>query len=146
MVLCVASFLPFQTRYWINGHHFIAGELQRQGVRFRKDDNADSWTWVLGPKFSKKDRAAINLRRHYSLNQVEYCLNFIFQRNFPIHKIFERSGELGLFRLTADKIAQIFGVPKHKRLRGKLHSLLEKARPRASCAAGRLQKPRGADV
>ena len=26
-----------------------------------------------GPKFSKKDRAAINLRRAYSLNQVEYC-------------------------------------------------------------------------
>ena len=66
------------------------------------------------------------LRRDYSLNQVEYCRNFIFRRNFPIHKIFERSCELGLFRLTADKIAQIFGVRKHKRLRGKLHSMLEK--------------------
>jgi hypothetical protein len=152
MILCVGSFLPFQTRYWINGHSFIAGELQRQGVRFRKDDNAflwvsdpqalqttadrlspeiirprlDHWTFVLGPKFSRKDRAAINLRRDYSLNQVEYCRNFIFRRNFPIHKIFERSCELGVFRLTADKIAQIFGVRKHKRLRGKLHSMLEK--------------------
>ena len=152
MVMCVGSFLPFQTTYYINGHHFIAGELQRQGVRFRKDDNAflwtdnpqalqaaadrlsaeiirkrlDYWTLVLGPKFSKKDRAAIPLRRDYSLNQVEYCRNFVFRRNFPIHKIFERSCELGLFRLTADKIAQIFGVRKHKRIRGKLHSMLEK--------------------
>ncbi len=152
IVLCVGSFLPFQTRYWINGHHFIAGQLQRQGIRFRKDDNAflwvsdpqalqvaadrlspeiirprlDYWTWVLGPKFSQKDRAAINLRRDYSLNQIEYCRNFIFRRNFPIHQIFERSCELGVFRLTADKIAQIFGVRKHKRIRGKLHSLLEK--------------------
>jgi hypothetical protein len=152
MVMCVGSFLPFQTTYYINGHHFIAGELQRQRVRFRKDDNAflwtdnpqalqaaadrlspeiirkrlDYWTLVLGPKFSKKDRAAIPLRRDYSLNQVEYCRNFIFRRNFPIHKIFERSCELGLFRLTADKIAQIFGVRKHKRIRGKLHSMLEK--------------------
>jgi hypothetical protein len=33
---------------------------------------------------------------------------------------------LGVFRLTADKIAQIFGVRKHKRIRGKLHSMLEK--------------------
>jgi hypothetical protein len=33
---------------------------------------------------------------------------------------------LGLFRLTADKIAQIFGVGKHKRIRGRLHSMLEK--------------------
>jgi hypothetical protein len=152
MILCVGSFLPFQTRYWINGHSFIAGELQRQGIAFRKHDNAflwvsdpkalqaaadqlspeiirprlDYWTWVLGPKFSKKDRAAINLWRAYSLNQVEYCLNFIFRRNFPIHKIFERSAELGVFCLTADKIAHIFGVRKHKRLRGKLHSMLEK--------------------
>jgi hypothetical protein len=152
MILCVGSFLPFQTRYWINGHSFIAGELQRQGVSFRKDDNAflwvadpqalqaaadrlspeiirprlNYWTWVLGPKFSKKDRGAINLRRDYSLNQIEYCLNFVFRRNFPIHKLFERSAELGVFCLTADKIAQIFGVRKHKRLRGKLHSMLER--------------------
>jgi hypothetical protein len=140
------------TTYYINGHHYIAGELQRRGVSFRKDDNAflwvsdveqlqaaadrlspdiirkrpDYWTLVLSPEFSNKDRAAIPLRREYSLNQVEYCRNFLFRRNFPIHKIFERSCELGLFRLTADKIAQIFGVRKHKRIRGRLHSMLEK--------------------
>ena len=85
----------------------------------------DYWTLVLGPKFSKKDRT-IPLRRRYSLNQLEYCRNFIFRRNFPIHKLFQRSAELGVFCLTADKIAQIFGVRKHKRLRGKLHSMLEK--------------------
>jgi hypothetical protein len=152
MIMCVGSFLPFQTTYYLNGHAFIAGELQREGVRFRKDDNAflgttnlmalqaaadrlspaiirkrlDYWTLVLGPKFSKTDRAAIHLRRDYSLNQVEYCRNFIFRRHFPIHQIFERSCELGVFRLTADIITQIFGVRKHKRLRGKLHTMLEK--------------------
>jgi len=151
-VLCVGSFLPFQTTYYLNGHHIIAGELARQGVRFRKDDNAflwtadvhalqaaadrldpevirqrlDYWTLVVGPKFSKKERTAINLRRAYSLNQVELCRNAIFRRHFPIHKIFERSCELGVFRLTADVVAQIFGVRKHKRLRGKLHTMLEK--------------------
>jgi hypothetical protein len=66
------------------------------------------------------------LRRDYSLNEVEYALNVVFRRNSPIHKIFERSAELGLFRLTADQVAQIFGVRKHKRMRGKLQSLLEK--------------------
>ncbi|MGH9386885.1 MAG: hypothetical protein ACRD2N_21650 [Vicinamibacterales bacterium] len=150
-VLCVGSFLPFQTTYYLNGHHMIAGDLQRRGVRVRTDDNAflwtadvdalqaaadrldpavmqerlDYWTLVLGPKFSTTERAAINLRRAYSLNQVEYCRNFIFRRHFPIHKIFERSYELGVFRLTADVITQIFGVRKHQRLRGKLHTMLE---------------------
>ncbi len=33
---------------------------------------------------------------------------------------------MGLFRLTADKVAYIFGVRVSKRLRGKLHSVLEK--------------------
>jgi hypothetical protein len=127
-------------------------ELRRQGVGFRKDDNAflsisdpkalqaaadklsastiekrlNYWTWLLGPKFSEKDRQAVNLRRDYSINQIEYCRNFIFKRNFPIHKIFERSCEMGLFRLAADKVAQIFGVRITKRLGGKLHSVLEK--------------------
>ena len=44
----------------------------------------------------------------------------------PVHKIFERSCEMGLFRLAADKVAHIFGVRVTKRLRGKLHSVLEK--------------------
>ena len=35
--------------------------------------------------------------------------DFIFKRNFPIHKLFERSCELGLWRLTAHKISEIFG-------------------------------------
>ena len=128
----------------------MEAELRRSGIGFRKNDNAflwvsdpqalqaaadrlnaevirkrlDYWTLVLGPKFSKKDRDAINLWRDYSLNQVEYCRNFLFRRNSPIHKIFERSAQLGVFRLTANKIAQIFRVRKHMRVRGKWHSTL----------------------
>jgi hypothetical protein len=152
IALCIGSFLPFSITYYLNGHHFIERELLRAGVQFRKDDNAflwvadqkalqaaadrlspeiirqqlDHWTWVVGPKFSQKDRAAINLSRHYSLQQVEYCLNFVFRRNFPIHKLFERSCDLGLFRLTADKLTEMFGFRLHKRMRGKLATVLER--------------------
>ena len=31
----------------------------------------------------------MNLLRFYAIWQIEYCRNFIFKRNFPIHKIFE---------------------------------------------------------
>jgi hypothetical protein len=152
LAMCVATYLPFQTTYYLNGHNFMEIELRRQGVAFRKDDNAflstadpkalqdaadklsaaimekrlNYWTWLLGPKFSEKERQAVNLRRDYTINQIEYCRNFVFQRHFPIHKIFERSCELGLFRLAADKLAHIFGVRVTKRLHGKLHSVLEK--------------------
>jgi hypothetical protein len=113
IALCVGSFLPFSITYYLNGHSFIERELERTGIAFRKDDNAflavadahalqaaadrlssaiihqqlEHWTWVVGPKFSQKDRAALNLARHYSLQQVEYALNFVFRRNFPIHKL-----------------------------------------------------------
>jgi len=152
LAMCVGTYLPFQTTYYLNGHNFIEIELRRQGVAFRKDDNAflatsdpqalpaaadklsaatiekrlNYWSWLLGPKFSQKDRKAVNLDRQYSINQIEYCRNFIFKRHFPIHRIFEQSCEMGLFRLAADKVAYIFGVRITKRLRGKLHSVLEK--------------------
>jgi len=40
MVLRVASFLPFQTTSYLNGHSFIEQELKRAGIGFRKHDNA----------------------------------------------------------------------------------------------------------
>jgi hypothetical protein len=152
--LCVGSFLPFAITYYLNGHHFIEQQLRHAGVQLRKDDNAflwvadpkalqaaadalsaqvirtrlEYWTLVVGPKFSKKDRHAVNLGRHYSLQQVEYCRNLIFRRNFPIHKLFERSCDLGLLRLSADRIAQVFGWRLHKRLPGRLSSALDKTR------------------
>jgi len=152
IALCVGSFLPFSITYYLNGHHFIEQRLRAAGIQFRKNDNAflsaadaqalqaaadalsaqlirtrlDYWTLIVGPKFSKKDRQAINLGRYYSLQQVEYCRNLIFRRNFPIHKLFERSCDLGLLRLSADRISQIFGWRLHKRIGGKLTSVLER--------------------
>jgi hypothetical protein len=40
MVLRVASFFPFQTTYYLNGHSFIEQELNRKNVGFRKNHNA----------------------------------------------------------------------------------------------------------
>lgn len=155
MVMCVASFLPFHTTYFLNGHHFIERELERGGVRYRKNDNSflgcadpealqaaadrlsaerirqrlEYWTFVLGPKFSAKQRQAVNLSRHYSLHQIEYCRNFVFRRSFAIHKLFERSCELGWLRLSADKIAEVFGWPVTRRIGGKLQAVVEKIDP-----------------
>lgn len=151
MLMRVASFFPFQTTYYLNGHSFIEQELNRTGVGFRKKDNAflgvsnpealqaaadrlspqiirqrlDYWTLVLGPKFSRRQRQAMNLSRFYAVAQVEYCRNFIFRRHFPIHKLFERGCEMGLWRLTGNKISEIFGIRLTKFLRGKLNTTLE---------------------
>jgi hypothetical protein len=61
----------------------------------------------------------------YALTRIEYCRNFIFKRHFPIYKIFERSCEIGLRRLTANRISEIFGIRLNKRLRGKLATVID---------------------
>lgn len=151
MVMRLASFFPFQATYYLNGHSFIEQELNRGKIGYRKNDNAflavddvaalqgaadrltaevirqrlDYWTLLLGPKFSKRERGAMNLRRFFAVNQIEYCRNFIFKRTFPIHRIFERSCEIGLWRLTANKISEIFGSRVTRKLKGKLNTTLE---------------------
>jgi len=98
----MASFFPFQATYWLNGHSFMEQELKRAGIGFHKNDNAflavddvaalqaaadrlspalirkqlDYWTFLLGPKFSKKERDHMNLSRLYAIAQIEYCRNF----------------------------------------------------------------------
>jgi hypothetical protein len=151
IIVRVASFFPFHATYWLNGHSFIERELTNAGIGFHKNDNAflavddvaalqsaadrlspavirkqlDYWTLILGPKFSKKERGQMNLSRFYAIAQIEYCRNFIFKRHFPIHKIFERSCEIGLWLMTANRISEIFGVRLTKKLRGKLAAVVE---------------------
>ena len=49
-----------------------------------------------------------------------------FKRNFPIHKLFERCCELGLWRLSADKIAEIFGTRLNRKMPGKLTTVIDR--------------------
>ncbi len=68
----------------------------------------------------------MNLRRFYVMSQIEYCHNFIFRQNFPIRKLFQRSCELGLFSLTANKVSNMFGTRITKQFKGKLQVMLER--------------------
>ena len=152
MVMRIATFLPFTATYFINAHCYIESKLKEKGIRFTKNDNAitfiedssilqtiadelsydiikqrlDYWTFVMGPKFSKKETKAMKLHRFYSICQIEYSLNFIFKRSIPLRKIFLRACDIGLIRMTADAISQIFGTRITKRLKGKLSTLLYK--------------------
>jgi hypothetical protein len=152
MLIRVASFLPFQTTCYLNGHNFIEQELSIIGVKYKKNDNAfvsvedpsmlqaaadrlnhdiireriGYWSLIVSPKFSKRERQKMNLRRFYAISQIEYCQNFIFRRNFPIRKLFERSCELSFFSMTADKISNIFGWRITRKFKGKLQTVLER--------------------
>jgi hypothetical protein len=147
----IGAFLPFYATYYLNGHEIIASMLKADGVRFRMRENAfisvsdpnalqaasdridpyriqerlDYWTFMLGPKFSRHEREGIDLRRYYYLSQVEYAQNIVFKRNHPIHAIFERSCDLGLARITPQRMAHIFGWTITKRTKGKHQVVLD---------------------
>ena len=151
MVVRIGSFIPFEASYYLNGHSYMEQELRRSGMSFRKDDNAflsatdpealqrvadqlsgeiiqkrlNYWTVVLGPKFTKEDRRSAKLERSYFVHQVEYCRNFVFHRNHPIRKIFERSCDFGLWRLTGDRIWRVFGKGHRDRMNGRLQTIME---------------------
>jgi hypothetical protein len=152
MLIRVGSYLPFQTTCYLNGHSFIERELSRDGITYKKNDNAfvsvqdptilqaaadrlsqeiireriEYWTLIVSPKFSKRERQKMNLRRFYAISQIEYCQNFVFRRNFPIRKLFERSCELSFFSMTASKVSNIFGWRITRKFSGKLQTVLER--------------------
>lgn len=148
----IASFLPFQATCYLNGHEFMERRLLAQGVSFQKKENAfvgvddpsvlqaaadaltpeiirerlDHWIFMLGPKFSERERKAMNLGRFYANSQIEFCRNFIFRRNFPISRLFRRACELGLATLSTDKLARVFGQRVTRRINGKLQVVLDR--------------------
>src|SRR3984893_6704743 len=75
----------------------------------------------LGPGLLHTDR-----RRQTKTARQAVQIVAAAHRLLPIHKLFERSCELGLWRLTADKITEIFGTRLNRRMRGKLATVIDR--------------------
>ena len=152
MSIRVASYLPFNTTYFINAHSYIEQELKKMGINYRKEDNAflspvdsniiqetgdrftsdvirkrlDYWSFIVAPKFSKKERETMNLNRNYYIMQIEYSTNFIFKRNFRIRELFQRACQSGIINLSYDTILRMFGQNPKRQIKGRVSSVLEK--------------------
>src|SRR5262249_24867331 len=114
MSIRVASYFPFNVTCYFNGHSFVAQELSRAGVRFRKADNAflgvadvDAlqaaadrlsaatlerrcayWVRRLVPVFSSAERAALQPGYRYSMVQMELATDTVFKRSAPLAALF----------------------------------------------------------
>jgi len=152
MSLRVATFLPFTLACFLNGHSFLAQELTRRGVAFRKDDNAflavadlaaleaasarltprlleqrcDHWARRLAPAFSAAERAALPLGYRYSIAQIELATDVIFRRSAPLRALFRRATELGVLLGGADRTTHLFGRRITRRYGGKLQTVLDR--------------------
>ena len=74
MVMRVASFFPFQTSYYLNGHSFIERELKRAQIGFRKHDNA--FLAVDDPAFAGAGFAALQAADHFSPQIIRRQLDY----------------------------------------------------------------------
>lgn len=151
MSVRVATYFPFNVTCYFNGHSFVAQELTRAGVRFRKADNAflrvadvaalqaaaqrvspallqrrcAYWVRRLVPTFTPTERAALQPGYRYSMVQMELATDVVFKRAAPLRALFQRACELGVLVGGAERTTQLFGRRIDRRYQGKLQTVLD---------------------
>ena len=151
MSVRVGSYFPFNITCYFNGHSFVAQELSRAGVRFRKADNAFTgvadaaalqaaadrlspallqrrcayWARRLVPTFTPAERAALQPGYRYSMAQMELATDVVFKRSAPLRALFQRACELGVLVGGAERTTQLFGRRIDRRYQGKLQTVLD---------------------
>lgn len=151
MSVRVASYFPFNVTCYLNGHSFVATELQRDGVRYRQADNAflavgdvaalqtaadrltaaalqrrcNYWVRRLVPVFSPDEREALRPGYRYSMAQMELATDVVFKRSTPLRALFQRACELGVLVGGANRTTHLFGRRIDRRYHGKLQTVLD---------------------
>jgi hypothetical protein len=151
MSVRVASYFPFNVTCYLNGHSFVAQELQRDGVRFRKADNAflavgdvaalqaaadrltavvlqrrcNYWVRRLVPVFSPAEREALRPGYSFSMAQMELATDLVFKRSAPLRALFQRACELGVLVGGANRTTHLFERRINRHYQGKLQTVLD---------------------
>jgi hypothetical protein len=151
MSVRVATYFPFNVTCYLNGHSFVAQDLTRAGIRFRKADNAfvgvadtDAlqaaanrlsaailerrcayWVRRLVPVFSPTERAALAPGYRYSMAQMELATDVLFKRSAPLQAMFRRACELGVLVGGAQRTTHLFGRRIDHHYQGKLQTVLD---------------------
>jgi len=73
--LKISSYLPFRAEFYFNGHNAIQLQLDKQGVKYRLNENA--FVDVENPEALQK--AAVSLTGRAVLNRINYWMNIFFK-------------------------------------------------------------------
>jgi len=151
MSVRVASYFPFNVTCYLNGHSFVAQELRRDDVRFRKADNAflavsdvvalqaaadrlsaallqrrcTYWVRRVVPVFSPEEREVLRPGYRYSMAQMELATDVVFKRSAPLRALFQRACELGVLVGGANRTTHLFGRRINRHYQGKLQTVLD---------------------
>jgi hypothetical protein len=130
----LCPYFPFHIQVCLNGHEWLARQMQREGIRFVQSDNAfvaceaperlqeladsfatqhitaavEPWLARWLPFFTPQERAH-GYRHQLYLAQVEYCHNLIFHRQARLDRLFSRLLDSNRAIGKPEKLAVIFG-------------------------------------
>ena len=129
--LKVATWCPFETRFYFNGHNVLATRLDSKGIAYEQVDNAlvrisdfekaqelsdnldirklhrrlDHYVRLCCPVIEER----LGLSLHWSLDQVEYATDIIFRSQEDLASLYEELTRTAIHAVKADNIATFFG-------------------------------------
>jgi len=126
----VPTWCPFRLQVYCNGHSYLARQWRQRGIEYRVLDNAFGWiadfqrAQKLADNFSvemvhrKLDEFAdrycpvirqFDLSYHWSLDQVEFATDIVFQRQSDLRAIYDRLTRAAIHTVKPDNIATFLG-------------------------------------
>jgi len=128
--LRVPTWCPFRLQFYCNGHSVVARQMSQRNIEYRALDNAFGWiadferAQKLADEFRVKmlhrkldgfaDRYCpvvkqFELNYPWSLDQVEFATDIVFQRQSDVQAIYERLTRTAIHTVKPDNIATFLG-------------------------------------
>jgi hypothetical protein len=128
--LRVPTWCPFRLQFYCNGHSVLARQMSKRNIEYRVLDNAFGWIADFGQAqkpadefrveilHRKLDRFAdrycpvvkqFGLNYHWSLDQVEFATDVVFQRQSDLQAVYERLTRTAIHTVKPDNIATFPG-------------------------------------
>lgn len=139
--LRVPTWAPFRLQFYFNGHNELARRLEQRGVGYTLVDNAFTAladfgkaqkladTFRVDRLHKRLDRLAkiycpaIHQFRsgyHWSLMQVEYATDLVFQRQDDLHPLYEALSRTAIHTVKPENVATFLGRKLHGNYEGEL--------------------------
>jgi hypothetical protein len=128
--LRVPTWCPFRLQFYCNGHSVLARQMSKRNIEYRVLDNAFGWISDFGQAQKLADEFRVEmlhrkldvfadrycpvvrqlgLNYHWSLDQVEFATDVVFQRQSDLQAIYERLTRTAIHTVKPDNIATFLG-------------------------------------
>ena len=137
----VPTWCPFKLHVYINGHHILANELDKQGIKYSMIDNAFDYIEDYSKaqeicdnmdikKIHKRldmlaktycpVHASFNQVYHWSIMQAEYATDIVFQKQECLQSIYSELVATAIHTVKPDNIATFLGRKVDPRYQGEM--------------------------